>query len=550
MREEQAGEALTRQFGDDLTDLVPIGRGGTGVVYRGRQRRLGRPVVVKIHDPIVLDCADRALSEARAQAAISWHSNVLTILGEGVTTSGRPYLLLEDAEGGTLYERVENEGACSEAEAVSVAAQLASALIAAHEAAIVHCDVKPSNVLFSRDGTVLLSDFGAANTSRTATLDFVQGSLLFAPPELLEGKTPDAPNDVYGMAVTLYYALTGEPPFGGVDQPSAATIARIHTDRLSFDDLGLASWFAALLNRCVSREPTERPSAHEVLAEINRHCAHGVDLPAALETDVAVVAERMIRDRRKVIEDLYRFLAEEHSAVQTVRALLFDLSLASAEAALPLQRLASRRCPDLGGRCPALDEMRRLVLAELLTHMSGGKELLWQGVGEFRTVIAPVDMQQPAKDYNAAIRWAQQEAPEVNWSMGPGYDERVWLLLGRISDGRFLDELFSDPDSYDLFDAETVALMLTVAMPLFEALVENHWDWVYELLHRRPDLRRMIAYEFPVMLLRGVARAPEGVVTPDWRDELEVGVLRLPGWERSAMRNEFGESLKAVGVEL
>ena len=134
--------------------------------------------------------------------------------------------------------------------------------------------------------------------------------------------------------------------------------------------------------------------------------------------------------------------------------------------------------------------------------------------------------------------------------MGPGYDERVWLLLGRISDGRFLDELFSDPDSYGLFDAETVALMLTVAMPLFEALVENHWDRMYELMQRRPDLRRMLACEFPVMLPRGVARAPEGVVAPDWRDELEVGVLRLPSWERSAMRNEFGEGLKAVGVEL
>ncbi len=549
-------EPAIAQFGDDFECVCLLRRGGTGTVFRARDRRLGRSVVIKALDAIALDAGERAVAEARAQASVCWHANVLTLLAEGVSESGWPFLVLEDAEGGSLTDRVTSGGTIKNPELLEVANQLASALAAAHEAEIVHCDLKPSNVLFARDGSVRLSDFGAAHSSATHTLDLLRGSLLFAPPELLEGRRPSLPNDVYGLAVTLYFAVTGNPPFGDADQPAATTIARVHSERLRFDDLGLPPRFAELLDRCAAKDPLARPPMSEVVATLEADAAFTRSVGEAgigSNSDAADVVRQVMVDRRRVVDDLLAVLGESYSAVDLTRTLIYDLSRESAEAMLPLLELASSRCPDLTGRTFTLEEVQRLVVAQLLTEIVGGPKLLYQGVGDYVEPSGPMELRQSMRDYARAFAWAKSEVPEAVWEMGPRYEERIWQLLGRVSDPALRAEFFVDSRSFDLFDPEMLSLILRVALPFFETLLADNFSWLFELMRCRPDLRQMFAFEHPAVLLEaveGVDSDVRALIGNEWVSELEVGFLRLSTWERSALRTRFAVELEALGVEL
>lgn len=218
----------------------------------------GRTVAVKVLSGVLGGETEEALDEARVQASVGWHANVLSVYGYGFTVDGWPYLVLEHAEGGSLRTRVQDRGPMSCSEVLRATAELAEALSVAHAAGVLHCDVKPSNVLFAADGSVRLADFGTALSAASQTLEFVEGSLVFAPPELLEGKRPTTANDVYGVAVSAHYALSGELPFGGLDQPAVTSIAPIHSEALDFSELGLPEGVWRLLSRCVAKDPAAR----------------------------------------------------------------------------------------------------------------------------------------------------------------------------------------------------------------------------------------------------------------------------------------------------
>ncbi|ARP71878.1 serine/threonine protein kinase [Streptomyces pluripotens] len=199
-----------------------IGRGGMGVVWRARDQALGRRVAVKEllpDDSLPEDDArrrrDRTFREARAVAQLR-HPHVIGVY-DVVEQDGRPYLIMELVDGGSLADRITRQGPVDAAEAARIGIALLSALGAAHEAGVLHRDIKPANVLIESDtGRVVLTDFGIAQvagaTTLTETGSFV-GSPEYTAPERMSGLRTGPESDLWSLGALLCTALSGESPF-------------------------------------------------------------------------------------------------------------------------------------------------------------------------------------------------------------------------------------------------------------------------------------------------------------------------------------------------
>ncbi|MEV5356565.1 serine/threonine-protein kinase [Streptomyces sp. NPDC086081] len=201
-----------------------IGRGGMAVVYRARDLRLERTVALKLLAPELArnDTFRRRFThESRAAAAID-HPHIVPVFEAG-ETDGVLYIAMRYVPGSDLRHVLDREGPLPPATAVRVAAQVASALDAAHEHGLVHRDVKPGNILVAR-GTdsdhpehVYLTDFGLTKKSLSltgfTTVGQFVGTLDYVAPEQISGKPVDARCDVYGFACVVYEILAGHPPF-------------------------------------------------------------------------------------------------------------------------------------------------------------------------------------------------------------------------------------------------------------------------------------------------------------------------------------------------
>jgi tetratricopeptide (TPR) repeat protein len=199
-----------------------VGRGGMGVVYRARDRTLGRVVALKVlrAGPADLRARDRFLREARAAGRVE-HDHIVRVYGTSDPSDAVPYLAMEYLAGASLAARLREQGRLAPHEAAHIAAQVAHGLAAAHAAGLVHRDVKPDNVLFdSSTGRAKVGDFGLARLAAEAvelTGDgAVAGTPAYLSPEQARGDREVGPLvDVYALGVTLYECLAGEPPFRG-----------------------------------------------------------------------------------------------------------------------------------------------------------------------------------------------------------------------------------------------------------------------------------------------------------------------------------------------
>jgi Protein kinase domain/Domain of unknown function (DUF4440) len=204
------------------------GRGGMGVIYRAVELRLQRPVAVKL---IAADRAahaafrERFERESRLTAAID-HPNVIPVYAAG-EESGRLYLVMRYVAGTDLRSLLERDGHLAPARAAEIVSQVGAGLDAAHEAGLVHRDVKPANILIADGGHVYLSDFGITRVvdseTRLTDSDGWVGTVDYMAPEHLEGAETDARTDVYGLGCVLHAALTGAPPFRRDTVPATIT---------------------------------------------------------------------------------------------------------------------------------------------------------------------------------------------------------------------------------------------------------------------------------------------------------------------------------------
>src|SRR5438270_4684049 len=211
----------------DRYELGPLlRRGGVADVHAGLDRRLGRDVAIKLLRRDMAERDDVRLrfeSEARSAARLS-HPNAVSVFDTG-EHEGQPYIVMERLPGRTLADIIA-EGPVAVSWLVPVATGVLSALGAAHDAAIVHRDVKPGNILLTDDGTAKIADFGIAKSAElvsgtaSGSVDLtLTGQLIGTPaylaPERLAGAPATFLSDLYSMGVVLYEALTGEKPFTG-----------------------------------------------------------------------------------------------------------------------------------------------------------------------------------------------------------------------------------------------------------------------------------------------------------------------------------------------
>lgn len=209
-----------KSFGphDRYRVVSTIGRGGFAIVYRAYHAALDRYVAIKVLRPEMVEpegAHERFQTEAKASARLAGHPNIITVYDYG-EQDGAAYLVLQYVEGQTLEQRLASPITALEIDRIVTG--VGSALDFAHRHKLIHCDVKPSNVLVAKDGTPLLSDFGIAKlldvmTAKTNTL---LGTPAYMSPEQITGAPLDGRTDVYSLGVMLHRIFVGKPPFQGL----------------------------------------------------------------------------------------------------------------------------------------------------------------------------------------------------------------------------------------------------------------------------------------------------------------------------------------------
>ncbi|HKK08340.1 MAG TPA: serine/threonine-protein kinase [Gemmatimonadota bacterium] len=267
----------------DYEVVRPLGRGAMATVYLARDRALGIPVAVKVLGPE--QAADETAGkrferEARAAASLAEHPNAVAVTRFGRLPDGTPYLVMQYVKGRTMEERLEAEGRLPVPEATAVLAEVASALAAAHGNGIVHRDVRAGNVMWDEEKRrALLTDFGIAavldaggpDAPRLTRTGELLGDVRHTSPEQLSGAPITELTDIYQFGLLGYELLAGRGPY---EARSSAEWIRAH---LQQEPRGLRELrpdvpepLAALLQRCLAREPRHRPAAADVVRALER----------------------------------------------------------------------------------------------------------------------------------------------------------------------------------------------------------------------------------------------------------------------------------------
>jgi len=359
-----------------------IGRGGMGTVWLAHDDRLARAVALKFlpsvdEGPTASAREQRTLMrsrflvEARAAASLD-HPHVASVYDVGMHHDGRLFLAMAYCAGGSLAQRLEG-GALPVEEAVRIAAQVASALDAAHERGVVHRDVKPANVLFDSAGNARLADFGIASlpgydATRTGA---VLGTLAYLAPEQLRGERADHRADLWALGVTLFEMLTGSRPFGG-ESPASLMHAVLHTDPVPPNGWpeGVSATLQALLSQLLHKVPEGRPqSMSDILAVLRSGEAVSgprfFDVVRETTAPPTPITALVGRDREQ--DAVSALLAESRLVTLTgaggsgktrlaaavgsaQRAIWVDFSTSADPLHVPAQIAAAMRIPEVPGR--------------------------------------------------------------------------------------------------------------------------------------------------------------------------------------------------------
>jgi len=254
-----------------------LGEGGMGIIWQAEDLVLGRQVAIKeIELPPAVSDKQRAFLRARvsreARAAARLNHPGAVIVFAVTSENGQDYIIMELVDAPTLSEVVREHGPLAPAEVAELGLGVLATLNAAHEAGIVHRDVKPSNVMVRRDGTTKLADFGVASLrgdpKLTAT-GMVMGSPPYMAPEQVKGEESGAPADLWALGATLYFAVEGVPPYGPGPQFQVLD-AVIHKPPRHGKRLGpLTPVISALLDK----DPTRRPAPDDLRAMLRQVAA-------------------------------------------------------------------------------------------------------------------------------------------------------------------------------------------------------------------------------------------------------------------------------------
>ncbi|GGD30027.1 serine/threonine-protein kinase [Nocardioides daphniae] len=244
---------------DRYTFEREIGRGASGPVWSGRDTVLGRTVALKrvgVHAGGTDAALQQGAREARLAASLN-HPHVVGVF-DLVVVGDEHWLVMEHVDGQSLAELVREQGPLEPQEAARVLAQVAEALAAAHRAGIVHRDVKPSNILLTRDGTAKLTDFGIARSADDTSLTqtgLVTGSPAYLPPEVATGSSATPASDVWALGATLFHLLAGRPPYHVGDNVLSTMYRIVHEEPPRLPETGRLN---TVLERTMAIDPEAR----------------------------------------------------------------------------------------------------------------------------------------------------------------------------------------------------------------------------------------------------------------------------------------------------
>ncbi len=251
-----------------------IGEGGMASVYRALDLRTGHRVAVKFlrqelqANPEFLD---RFRREATAASRMS-HHNIVNLLDIGDNPSS-PYLVFEFVDGKTLKEIIGEHGQLPQGTAVQIAIRILSALRHAHEAGVIHRDIKPQNILVDRQGYIKVSDFGIARMVDASTSDIerkqgILGSVHYFSPEQAKGGTATFASDLYSVGCVLYEMLTGKVPFEGENQVAVA-MQHVQAQAQPVRELApdVSASVEAVVQKAMSKDPADRYASALLMAQ-------------------------------------------------------------------------------------------------------------------------------------------------------------------------------------------------------------------------------------------------------------------------------------------
>ena len=400
-----------------------VARGGMATVYEATDLRLDRVCALKVMHAGLGDDDDfaaRFVREARSAARLS-HPNVVAVFDQGAD-DGTVFLVMEYVRGQTLRDVIRERAPMPPARALAIIDPVLSALAAAHQAGLVHRDVKPENVLLADDGTVKVADFGlaravSAETQHTGTGGVLIGTVSYLSPELVVDGRADARSDVYAAGVVLYEMLTGRKPHEG-ESPIQVAYKHVHEDVPPPSRLvaGLPPYVDALVARATARDRDRRPADARVLLHQVRRVKvaldQGVGDDADLTSDLTptLPVQRLGRD-----PDDIDYVRDEPAAVQTILtpAQVAHGGRTDDTSVIGRATGASRTAEPEGDRAagatatgPPRRSRRgplRLLLALLLV-LGVGVGAWWLGEGRFTSTPAVLDL--PVRTAEARVEAA------------------------------------------------------------------------------------------------------------------------------------------------
>ncbi|MBY0458937.1 MAG: serine/threonine protein kinase, partial [Gemmataceae bacterium] len=274
-------QPVPRQLGNyDI--LSEIAKGGMGTVYKARNRSTGEVVAVKViapataKNPVLLQRFEREFMAAR----VLDHPNVVKALDYSGTLP-HPFLVMEFVDGQSIGQRLEQKGAYPEAEAIRLIAQVCDGLQRAHKQGLVHRDVKPDNILVTRDGTAKLTDMGLVrevegDLNLTRTGRGLGTPHYMAPEQFRNAKTVDVRGDIYSLGATLYAMVTATTPFDNAS-PLDCWMKKIRNEFPAPKELNpaLSDRIDWAIRRAMSAEPAQRPaSCREFVEDLTGQSRH------------------------------------------------------------------------------------------------------------------------------------------------------------------------------------------------------------------------------------------------------------------------------------
>jgi serine/threonine protein kinase len=304
-----------------------LGTGGMAVVYHGRDTMLDRPVAVKIlredysRDPAF---RERFKQEAKAAANLS-HPNIITVHDFGLDHE-RLFIIMEYMPGADLKTLIRQHGRFSVDEALPLLIQACAGLGYAHRAGLVHCDVKPHNLLVSPDKRLKVADFGIARALSTIPpdehSDFVWGSPQYFSPEQAAGGAPSPASDVYGLGVIAYEMLTGQLPFNA-DNPER--LGQLHQNQTPIPPRRLNPAIPETLEQIILKVLSKEPSARYRTADQLGHVLLTFSNAAAIPAPVHLVQTPIAQTQAAYSQEpTLKYEAETESEAETGGGLNLD----------------------------------------------------------------------------------------------------------------------------------------------------------------------------------------------------------------------------------